>query len=49
MLWTLAVVLVVLWFLGLVTSFTLNGFIHVLLVVALVVVLLRVIQGRRVL
>ncbi|MBK9304632.1 MAG: lmo0937 family membrane protein [bacterium] len=49
MLWTIAVVLVVLWFLGLVTSTTLNGFIHVLLVVAVVAVLIRLIQGRRVL
>lgn len=49
MLWTIAVVLVVLWFLGLVTSYTLNGFIHVLLVVAVVAVLIRIIQGRRVL
>jgi hypothetical protein len=47
MLWTLAVILVVLWLLGLVTSYTLGGFIHVLLVVAIVVVLIRVIQGRR--
>ena len=48
MLWTIAVVLVVLWFLGLVTSYTLNGFIHVLLVIAVVAVLIRLIQGRRV-
>ncbi len=47
MLYTLAVVLIVLWLLGLVTSTTLGGFIHVLLVIALVVVLLRVISGRR--
>jgi hypothetical protein len=47
LLWTLAVILVVLWLLGLVTSYTLGGFIHVLLVVAIVVVLIRVIQGRR--
>jgi hypothetical protein len=49
MLWTIAVVLCVLWLLGLVTSVTMNGFIHVLLVLAVVVVLLRIIQGRRVL
>ena len=49
MLWTIAVVLVVLWLIGLVTSYTLGGFIHVLLAVAVIVVLLRVIQGRRVL
>jgi hypothetical protein len=48
MLETIAVVLVILWILGLVSSYTLGGFIHVLLVVALVVFLLRVIQGRRV-
>jgi hypothetical protein len=47
MLWTLAVILLVLWLLGLVTSVTAGGFIHVLLVIAIVVVLLRVIQGRR--
>jgi Family of unknown function (DUF5670) len=46
---TLIVVLLVLWLLGLVTSYTLGGFIHVLLVVALVVVLLRVLQGRNLL
>ncbi len=48
MLWTIAVILVVLWLLGLVTSFTLHGFIHVLLVIAIVAVLIRIIQGRRV-
>lgn len=48
MLWTLAVVLFALWLLGMVTSYTMSGFIHVLLVIALVVVLLRAIQGRRV-
>jgi hypothetical protein len=47
MLWTLAVILLILWLLGLVTSYTLGGFIHILLVVAIVVVLIRVIQGRR--
>ena len=47
MLWTLAIVLLVLWALGLVSSTTMGGFIHVLLVIALVVVLLRIIQGRR--
>ena len=49
MLWTVAVVLLILWLLGLVTSYTMGGFIHVLLVVAIVVVLIRVIQGRRIL
>lgn len=48
MLWTLAVVLGLLWLLGLLTSYTLNGFIHVLLVIAVVVVLLRIIRGRKV-
>jgi len=48
MLWTIAVILLVLWVLGLVTSYTMGGFIHVLLVVAIVVILLRVISGRRV-
>ena len=47
MLYTIAVILVVLWILGLVSSYTMGGFIHVLLVVALVVVVIQVIQGRR--
>jgi len=47
MLWTIAVVLLVLWVLGLVSSYTLGGFIHVLLVVAIIVFLIQVIQGRR--
>ena len=47
MLYTIAVVLVILWLLGLVTSYTMGGLIHVLLVIALVVVLLNVISGRR--
>lgn len=47
MLETVAVLLIVLWLLGLVTSYTLGGFIHILLVVAVVVILLRVISGRR--
>lgn len=46
MLETIAVVLIILWILGLVSSYTLGGFIHVLLVVAIVVILVRVIQGR---
>jgi len=46
MLWTLAVILIVLWLLGLVTSYTMGGLIHILLVVAIVMVLVRVIQGR---
>jgi predicted ferric reductase len=47
LLWTLAVILLILWILGLVTSYTLGGFIHLLLVVAIIVILLRVIQGRK--
>ena len=47
MLWTVAVILIVLWLLGLVTSYTMGGFIHILLVIAIIVVLVRVIQGRR--
>jgi hypothetical protein len=49
MLYTIAVVLLVLWLLGLVSSYTIGGFIHILLVVGLVLVLLRVISGRKVL
>ena len=48
MLYTIAVVLLILWLLGLVSSYTMGGFIHVLLVIAIVVVLLRIISGRRV-
>jgi Family of unknown function (DUF5670) len=48
MLWTLAVVLLVLWGLGLATSYTLGGFIHILLVLAVVAVVVRLIQGRRI-
>jgi hypothetical protein len=47
MLYTIAVILLILWLLGLVTSYTIGGFIHVLLVIAVVVVLLRVIGGRK--
>jgi hypothetical protein len=46
MLWTIFVILVVLWLLGMVSSYTLGGFIHLLLVLAVVVVLIRIIQGR---
>lgn len=49
MLYTIAVVLIILWLLGLVTSYTLGGFIHILLVIAVVAVLLRIISGRRIL
>jgi hypothetical protein len=48
MLWTFAVILLALWLLGLVSSYTMGGFIHILLVVAIVMVLVRLIQGRRV-
>jgi Family of unknown function (DUF5670) len=47
MLYTIAVVLIILWLLGLVSSYTIGGFIHVLLVIAIIVVLLNFIQGRR--
>jgi hypothetical protein len=47
MLWTIAVILIVLWLLGLVSSYTLGGFIHILLIIALVVIVLGFIQGRR--
>ena len=47
MLYTIAVILIVLWLVGLVTSYTMGGFIHILLVLAIVVVLIRVIQGRK--
>jgi hypothetical protein len=48
MLWTIAIILIILWLLGLVTSYTMGGFIHVLLAIAIISVLIRVIQGRRV-
>ena len=48
MLETIAVILIVLWLLGLVSSYTMGGFIHILLVIAIVVIVLRLIQGRRV-
>ncbi len=46
MLWTIFVILVILWLLGLVSGYTIGGFIHILLVIAIVVVLIRIIQGR---
>jgi asparagine N-glycosylation enzyme membrane subunit Stt3 len=46
MLWTIAILLLILWFLGMITSYTLGGFIHILLVLAVVAVLIRIIQGR---
>lgn len=47
MLWTIAVIMLVLWLLGLITSYTMGGFIHILLVIAVVVVAVNLIQGRR--
>ncbi len=49
MLWTVAVILLILWGLGLVTGYTMSGFIHILIVIAIVAVLVRIISGRRVL
>lgn len=48
MLWTIFIILLVLWILGMVSSYTMGGFIHVLLVIAVVVVIIRLIQGRKV-
>lgn len=48
MLWTICVVLIVLWLLGMVSSYTMGGLIHILLVIAIIVVLVRVIQGRKI-
>ena len=48
MLWTIFVILLIMWLLGMVSSYTLGGFIHILLLIALVVLLIRVIAGRRV-
>lgn len=48
MLWTICVVLIVLWLLGMVTAYTMGGLIHILLVIAIITVLVRIIQGRRV-
>jgi len=47
MLWTIAVVLIALWLLGLITSYTMGGFIHILLVIAVIMVLVNLISGRR--
>jgi hypothetical protein len=49
MLWTIFVILLVLWLLGLVSGYTMGGFVHILLVIAVIVVVVRLIQGRRVL
>ncbi len=48
MLWTIFVILLVLWLLGLVTSYTMGGFVHVLLVIAVIVLVIQLVQGRRV-
>ena len=48
MLWTICMVLIILWLLGMVTSYTMGGLIHVLLVIAIIVVLVRIIQGRKI-
>ena len=47
MLWTIAMILIILWALGLVTGYTIGNFIHVLLVIAIIIILVRIIQGRR--
>ena len=47
MLWTIAVILIILWLLGLVSSYTMGGFIHILLVIAIVMVLVNIIEGRK--
>jgi hypothetical protein len=49
MLWTIFVILVVLWLLGLISGYTIGGYIHILLIIAIVVVLIRIIQGRKIL
>ena len=48
MLWTIAVVLIILWLLGLVSNYTMGGFIHILIVIAIIVVLVRIIQGKKI-
>jgi len=47
MLWTIVIILLILWLLGMVSSYTLGGFLHILLVIALIVIVIRLIQGRR--
>ncbi|HAT03940.1 MAG TPA: lmo0937 family membrane protein [Candidatus Magasanikbacteria bacterium] len=49
MLWTIAIILIILWLLGLVTSYTLGGFIHILLIIAIIIVLVRIIRGQKML
>ena len=48
MLWTIAVILLVLWVVGLITAYTLGGFVHLLLVLAVIVIIIRIIQGRKI-
>jgi Family of unknown function (DUF5670) len=48
MLWTIAIILLVLWLLGLITSYTLGGFIHIILVIAVIVIIINLVRGRRV-
>jgi hypothetical protein len=49
MLWTIAIILLILWLLGLITAYTLGGFIHILLVIAIIVIVIRLVQGKKVL
>jgi len=49
MLWTIATILIILWLLGVITSYTIGGFIHILLVIAIIIVLLRIIKGQKIL
>jgi hypothetical protein len=49
MLWTIAVIFIILWLLGLISGYTLGNFIHILLIIAIIVVLVRIIQGRKIL
>lgn len=49
MLWTIAIILVILWLLGMITSFTLGGFIHALLVIAVIIIVIRLIRGKKIL
>jgi len=49
MLWTIAVILIILWLLGMVTSYTMGGFIYILLVIAVIMILVRIIKGKRIL
>lgn len=49
MLWTISIVLIALWLIGVITSFTIGGFIHILLVIAVITILVRIIKGRKIL